>query len=136
MAWFGCYLAALVVFLGIDYLWLSKLALPFYQHHIGFLLMEKPNLLAAAGFYLLFVAAMMIFVVEPQLEKGFQWLFLFKAAFLGLVCYATYDLTNQAVVKGWPWQVTIVDMLWGAFISTVTSGFAFWFATVVLKIKT
>jgi uncharacterized membrane protein len=39
----------------------------------------------------------------------------------GLVAYATYDLTNLALVKGWPWIVTVVDMCWGAVLAAITS---------------
>jgi uncharacterized membrane protein len=43
----------------------------------------------------------------------------------GLVTYAAYDLTNHATVQNWPWQVTVVDMLWGTVLSTVVSGISF-----------
>jgi len=39
----------------------------------------------------------------------------------GLVCYATYDLTNLATVKDWPVLITIIDLLWGAFVSGSTA---------------
>ena len=29
------------------------------------------------------------------------------------VAYATYDLTNQATLKDWPWPVTLADLRWG-----------------------
>ena len=38
-----------------------------------------------------------------------------------MVTYATYDLTNQATVKDWPWMVTVVDMAWGAVLATSVS---------------
>jgi uncharacterized membrane protein len=43
-----------------------------------------------------------------------------------LVTYATYDLTNQATVTGWPVLLTIVDLLWGTFLSAVVTGIAVW----------
>ena len=49
-------------------------------------------------------------------------------AILGLVCYATYDLTNQATMKVWPTQLTLIDMAWG----TVASGFAAGLSTFVV----
>jgi hypothetical protein len=36
---------------------------------------------------------------------------------LGLVAYATYDLTNQATLKDWPLAVTLADLPWGAFVT-------------------
>ena len=36
-------------------------------------------------------------------------------ALLGLVAYATYDLTNQATLRDWPWRVTMAALMsWAA----------------------
>lgn len=45
----------------------------------------------------------------------------FAGALLGLVSYATYDLTNQATLKGWPFIVTAVDLMWGTFLTALVS---------------
>ena len=39
-------------------------------------------------------------------------------AALGTFAYATYDLTNLATVKDWPWIVTVVDLAWGGILAT------------------
>ena len=39
----------------------------------------------------------------------------------GLITYATYDLTNLATLKDWPVLLSIVDMLWGTFLSVSVS---------------
>jgi uncharacterized membrane protein len=53
-----------------------------------------------------------------------------SGALLGLVAYGTYDLTNQATLKDWPWVVTLTDLAWGAFVT----GAAAWVAcTVALR---
>ena len=36
--------------------------------------------------------------------------------------YATYDLTNLATLKDWPLKITIIDLIWGTFITSATSG--------------
>ncbi len=38
-------------------------------------------------------------------------------AVLGLAAYGTYDITNLAVLKGWPVIVTVVDMVWGTLVT-------------------
>ncbi|HLA06848.1 MAG TPA: DUF2177 family protein, partial [Anaerolineales bacterium] len=43
------------------------------------------------------------------------------ALWLGLVTYATYDLTNFAVQRQWPMLVTAVDLGWGTVLIPVTS---------------
>jgi uncharacterized membrane protein len=46
---------------------------------------------------------------------------LLLGAFLGLVSYATYDLTNLATVKDWPIVVTVVDLVWGTALGGLVS---------------
>ncbi|MFA7661786.1 MAG: DUF2177 family protein, partial [Anaerovoracaceae bacterium] len=50
---------------------------------------------------------------------------LFAGMFFGLITYATYDLTNLAVVKDWPVAITIIDLLWGTFLSSTTATVSF-----------
>lgn len=115
------YLLTLVVFLALDSLWLGLVAPRFYQAQIGFLLAEKPNWLAAGLFYLLYPTAMAYFVVMPGVREDSLIKSALRGAFFGLVTYATYDLTNQATIAGWPLLVTLVDMLWGTCLSAATA---------------
>lgn len=41
---------------------------------------------------------------------------LIKGAMLGLVIYGVYDLTNLVTIKGWTWNFTLQDMLWGTVL--------------------
>jgi uncharacterized membrane protein len=115
---------ALPVFFTIDMVWLGLVAKGFYRAQIGTLMKNDVNWIAAIIFYLIFIVGLVVFVIAPAVEKG-SWMhaILFGALF-GLVCYATYDLTNLAVAKDWPLLVTIVDLAWGtvlaAYVSTVT----------------
>jgi uncharacterized membrane protein len=49
-----------------------------------------------------------------------------RGGFLGLVAYATYDLTNLATLDRWPLLVTAVDMAWGATLAALTTLVAVW----------
>ncbi len=60
----GLCLIALVIFTAIDLVWLSSIGRGFYTAEIGPLLLEKVNYGAAAGFYLLFLAGLMVFVMS------------------------------------------------------------------------
>ena len=42
-------------------------------------------------------------------------------AFFGLVVYGVYELTNLAVLDGWPVALVAIDMAWGTFLSAVVS---------------
>ncbi len=112
---------ALPVFLGIDMIWLTLIAKNFYAKHIGYLMAKNPNLLAALIFYLIFIAALIFFVINPALDKKMWTHALLAGLFFGLVTYATYDLTNLATIKDWPLIVTIVDLIWGMFVSAAVS---------------
>jgi uncharacterized membrane protein len=115
------YAATLIGFFLVDMLWLGLLARGFYQQHLGFLLRPSPNWYAAILFYLLFVAGLVVFVIVPGLQAGSTRKVLLLGALFGLITYATYDLTNLATVKDWPWIVTVVDLGWGAILATVVS---------------
>ena len=115
------YLLTLAGFLAIDMVWLVVVARGFYRERLGFLLSDQPNWWAAISFYLLFVVGLLVFVIVPAMEAGSLRKALLLGAFFGLVTYATYDLTNHATIKNWPWIVTLVDMTWGAILATMVS---------------
>ena len=120
MYYLKLYLSAFVVFLAIDMVWLTVVARGFYRKQLGFLHIQF-NFWAAFAFYLLFVAGLLVFVIVPAVDAGSLRRALLLGAFFGLVTYATYDLTNQATVKDWPWILTLVDMTWGAVLATSVS---------------
>jgi len=121
MRYLKLYLVSLAAFFAIDMLWLGLAARSFYQQYLGFLIAPSPNWFAAILFYLLFVVGILVFVVLPGLEANSLKTTLSRAALFGLITYATYDLTNLATLKDWPALLSIVDMLWGTFLSVSVS---------------
>lgn len=119
------YVVSLIVFLGIDIIWLGFIAKKLYSKYLGYLMTEKIVWIAAVIFYLIFIAGLVFFVINPALREKSLSYALYAGAFLGLVTYATYDLTNLATIKNWPVIVTVLDLLWGMFISSATSGITF-----------
>ncbi len=120
--YFYAFISSLVAMTVIDALWLGMVAPRFYKQHIGFLLADKPNWLAAAAYYVIFVIGITVFVVYPGWQNAESLVKIgILGALFGLVAYATYDLTNLATIKGWPPIVTIVDLAWGAFLSSTVS---------------
>lgn len=118
---FKLYAIALPIFLVIDMLWLGVVAKNFYADQIGFLMKSNINWLSAIIFYLIFIAGLVVFVISPSITKNAWSQALVLGAFFGFITYATYDLTNLATIKDWPLLVTIVDLIWGAFISAIVS---------------
>ena len=112
------YLAALAAFLAVDLVWLGVVARKLYAQYLGYLLAPQTNLTAAALFYLLYLVGVIVFAVLPGLEAGSLKTALLRGALFGLICYATYDLTNLATIKDWPLTITIIDMIWGTVLTT------------------
>lgn len=125
------YAIALPVFIVIDALWLGLVAKNFYRDQIGQLMKSEVNWTAAIVFYLIFISGLVVFVVSPALARG-SWIhaLLFGALF-GLVCYATYDLTNLAIAKDWPLLVTIVDLIWGTVLAATVSVISYFIAVKI-----
>jgi len=113
------YVIAFVIFLVIDAVWLGLVAPKFYKNQIGHLMAESPNLIAALVFYLVFIVGVVYFVVNPAIEAQSLSKAIVAGLLFGFITYATYDLTNLATLKDWPLTVTIVDLAWGSFLSTV-----------------
>ena len=119
------YIITLVVFLAIDMVWLLVIAKGTYSKHLGYLMTPNVNVGAAFLFYLIFVAGILYFVINPAMAKE-SWQFaLLAGMFFGLITYSTYDLTNQATIKDWPVFITIIDLIWGTFLSGATALFSF-----------
>lgn len=87
---------------------------------------ESANLPAAGVFYLLFVGALLYFVVDPAVGIRETRNVIMRGALFGLVTYATYDLTNLATLRDWPVLVTVVDLIWGTVLTAATSTFSVW----------
>lgn len=118
------YLATLIVLAVLDFLWLGVIARNFYREGIGHLMAPSPNWGAAIAFYLLYPVGIVIFAV---LAADGEWLkALTLGALFGLFCYGTYDLSNMAVLRDWPLQVTAVDIAWGVVVSAIGASAGAW----------
>jgi len=82
-------------------------------------------------FYLIFVVGVIIFAIIPGYETKNILKTILLGALFGLLTYSTYDLTNLATLKNWPISVTIIDLIWGTSISTVTSVAGYYIATLL-----
>lgn len=115
------FVAALAAMAVIDGLWLGLVARAFYRSHLGPLMAERPNWTAAVAFYLLYVVGVTVFAVLPAADSGALLDAAWRGGLFGLVAYATYDLTNMATLRGWPWIVVVVDMAWGVVLSAAVA---------------
>jgi uncharacterized membrane protein len=121
MLYIKIYLTAFFLFFAIDLLWLGVIASNLYRSQIGFLMADEIRWGAALLFYALYLAGLVFFAILPALKTGSWTTALGYGCFFGLVCYATYDLTNLATLKNWPLALSLIDMTWGTVISGLTS---------------
>jgi uncharacterized membrane protein len=62
-----------------------------------------------------------IFAVAPQ-HGGPAWgTTLLMGALFGFFAYATYDLTNLATLRDWPWRLSLIDIAWGTAVSAASA---------------
>jgi uncharacterized membrane protein len=120
------YLAALVVALAMDFVWLSVAGKLLYRPRLGDMLLDQPVLWAAAAFYLMYGIGIVVFAVAPALAAGEWTRAALLGALLGVVAYGTYDFTNQATLKNWSTLITVCDMGWGALLTlaAASAGYA------------
>lgn len=126
MTWPPVYGVTLLVFLVVDAVWLLFVGGPLYAAAIGPLLAEQFRIAPAVLFYLLHITGIMVLVLPlARLRGGILAAFLYGAMF-GLCTYGTYDLTNHAVMKLWTWQLTLIDMAWGALVTGLAAAAGAW----------
>jgi Predicted membrane protein len=121
-----------IVFFGLDLLWLTVLGIGFYRAEIGHLLLDSPNLVPAGVFYLFYIAGLVGFAVLPAANaQSWVWALVAGVA-LGLLAYGTYDMTNLSTLKGWSLKISIIDLVWGGFLSG-TAALAGYFAVSLTR---
>jgi uncharacterized membrane protein len=117
----AAYASTLLVMVLVDLVWLGILARPLYQRGIGHLMAEQASLPFAGLFYLMYTFGIVYLAIAPNASvPGVKAVF-FAGAAIGLFAYATYDLTNLAVLRGWPVWLAVVDMAWGTLITAVSA---------------
>lgn len=110
-----------LIFVALDACWLGAMADRLYRPALGALMLPQPELAPAVALYAIYVVGVVVFAVLPAL-RGRDWrIALGRGALLGLVVYATYDLTNQATLRGWAWHVSFADMAWGTVATAAAS---------------
>lgn len=127
------YAVTALIFGVLDAIWLRNASPMLYRPALGEVLTDKVRIGPAITFYLIFTAVLTYFAVLPGLLSadgaatnffaGVR-LSMIHGAVIGLVSYATYSLTNQATLKTWPVQVTLIDLAWGMVASALAAGTA------------
>jgi uncharacterized membrane protein len=117
------FLVTALIYAVLDLLFINVFARAFIRRQVGHLLADKPDWAAGIVFYVLFTGGLLYFAVMPadSMMSAVK-----NGAFLGLLCYGTYELVNKALISGWPISMVWVDLAWGLIAGALTSGLAWW----------
>ncbi len=123
------WLVNVIVFILLDFFWLTILMKNSYQKALG--LIADPaggqitfKLLPGVLAQIIIVTGIFAVLLGVQKPTFSMVNFILWGAFVGFFIYATYDLTNFSFIKSWPLNITLVDILWGTFQGAIT-GFVF-----------
>ena len=116
-------MTALVV---LDLVWIGLIASNFYKSQTGHLLNMvdgnmQVNIPAALATWAVIVTGVQVFVFPRAGASASLLQVLLWGAVFGAVVYAVYELTNYALLRDWPLVVTVVDILWGAVVCSLTA---------------
>ena len=117
---------AVVLFtmLALESVWFSVVVENLYRPELGALLSAEVRILPAIAFYLLYPVCVVVLAVRP-LDGSIDVLKSFgRGITLGLAAYGAYELTNLATLAGWSGLVAVVDMAWGAILTSVAAAVA------------
>ena len=114
----AAFVASAVALSALDLLWLGVVARGFYDTHMGPLKASPINGVAAALFYLMFISLILVHGIHRATSTRDA---LRRGAELGFATYATYELTNWAVIQDWPGVLVAPDILWGVVLTGCTS---------------
>ncbi len=125
MRWIAPAVVTAVVFGILDAIWLGRVGRPLYDERLGELLAPRFNMGAALLFYAIYVLGITYFVTVPALDEGSFVKAALGGAFFGLVAYATWNLTNLAVLRGYPGSIVPIDMAWGTIATGATAALTY-----------
>jgi len=125
------FVATLVSFLAIDLVWITSVVRPLYEREVPGLLRDEPRIGGAVLFYVAYVAGIVLFAVRPGLAQQSVGVTLGYGAAFGALAYATFTVTNYAVLNQWTVTLVVTDIAWGAVLTAVAGACGFYAARLV-----
>lgn len=106
--------ATALAFTFLDLLWLGVIARDFYAKALGPLMRSPAYWPAALTFYLFYLVCVWWWAVDSAADVGAAAK---RGAAMGGFSYGVYELTNWAVINGWPGYLVPVDWVWGIVLT-------------------
>ena len=111
------YISTVIVFLGIDAVFLKTVMRPIFESRLDDWLLQDFRIGPAAVFYLAYIGGLLFFVSWPAIGAGSILGMFAKGALLGMMAYGTYEFTNYATLTRWDPLMVAVDVTWGAVLT-------------------
>ena len=113
-----------IVMLLLDIVYLSTIGAHVFSPMIKTIQCGTPlqlKLLPAALVYIVMISGLYYFIIRHNRS-------VLEAAFLGLLVYLVYDLTNIAILSNYLWSAVILDGLWGGILFAITTALTYYLA--------
>lgn len=120
------YAVTLVAFLAVDAAWLMLVAVDLFRAQLGSILRPEPMVAAIAVFYPLYALGLTCLAILPMSGAMGPAGAAGRGALLGLTAYATFDLTNLAILRDWTVSLAVIDTAWGTLASALTAFLGRW----------
>ena len=122
-----------LIFLFIDFIWLSIAQKFIYKPNLPGLLLDKPILWAALLFYIIYSFGVTLIILRPAIFNYSVYDAFWTGLIFGIVAYGTWSLTNMAVLKGWSPLVTLIDIIWGGLLTSTGSALSVFITNKIIN---
>lgn len=119
------YFGTALAILALDIVWLTQFGPKVYFPTLDPVALPSARIGPAVVFYVIYNLGVVALAIWPTRDQPLIRTTL-TGAMLGALCYATYDLTNQATLKVWATQITLIDICWGTFLTAVGATVGGW----------
>ncbi len=121
----AAYFATALAVLVLDIIWLTQFGPKVYFPTLEPVALPSARLPPAVVFYFAYILGILALAIWPTRDKPLLKTTV-TGGMLGALCYATYDLTNQATLKVWSTHITLIDITWGTFLTAVGATVGGW----------
>ena len=121
----SAYLVMLIAYIIADYVWLGIIAKESYVEAMGALLRDSNIWWPFAVFYFGYCGCLLFLAVTRDTVMSVGKCAI-AGAVVGLASYGAYNLTNYAIIQGFPLSIMVKDWAWGIGISAVVSAIGRW----------
>jgi uncharacterized membrane protein len=114
------FISGLLTLLILDGFMIYFAILPLFKKYIPTYLNTDMNIPAAIMFYFFYILVLLFLVIIPGIES--KWVvsdILMRSALFWFGAYMTYELTSMSVIKGWNWNMVLLDVTWWTILTAV-----------------